>query len=84
VKLFVTFDTPLVTDNLNLANWSIVFGGKAYTATVAAAAGALVTLTVAMGAGAPGPDRVTYTPPPFDVRTAAGGFAPAFLDYPIT
>lgn len=47
-------------------------------------AGFTVTFTAALGFPALGPNRVTYSPPPFDVISLGGVPAPPFADFPLT
>lgn len=71
---------------LDTANWTVIFGNFFQTVALANAALVgpnIVQLDLIPGGAAPGPDRVSFAPPPFDVVGTAGGPAPAFADYPL-
>lgn len=83
--LHVTFTDQLQAGALNAANWLVCDSGFQRNATSALAVGDEVRLTL-------GPPLlpcpvvgVTFTPPPFDVVSAASGLpAVGFADFPIT
>jgi hypothetical protein len=81
----VDFNLALVAGPLDFGNWTFRLTNHRYLVTVATAAAAHIDCGGAIDTGAdPGPDAISYFPPPFDVRTPAGGLADLFTDYPIT
>lgn len=87
-RVGVTFSENLTPGILNPANWSIRWLGFSAPPTGASVAapgpGAVVQLVPGLGVPDPGPDAVTFTPPPFDV-TALVDSAPAqgFVGFPL-
>lgn len=83
--LAVTFDQPLAADPaLDAGNWSARADGDIRAGVSAATAGDQVVVVTSPAGPNPGPDVVTFTPPPFDVLSAAGGLpAAGFADYPL-
>lgn len=82
--VIVTFNHQLAPGVLDHTNWTAIFGLQAYAGSAAVAAGNTVNVTmVNAGIGAP-VNSVTYTPPPFDVRTPHGTPAAGFAAFPIT
>lgn len=82
----ITFSHPLI--NLvggDTGNWFIRFTGLERTITgVLVAPGGVIVTTAGVVAN-PGPDVVSYSPPPFDVvsDTTKPTAAPAFTDFPL-
>lgn len=65
-------------------NWFVRVGGFSQNIVSALAVAPNQVLVTSFGAGPdPGPDVVSYSPPPFDVVGPTGPAA-AFSDYPIT
>jgi len=83
VELVVTFDRPLVPGPLDVGNWYAVYATKDYNFSAGQSLGSNVYLTPAIIGAAPGGNRVSFRPPPFDVQTPQGGHAAAFEDFPI-
>ena len=85
--LEITFDQPLTAGSLDPANWALVVtAGPPQVRTVDApvAAGSTVVSPTSFLAVSPsGPSRVSYSPPPFDLRALAGAPAPPFADFPV-
>lgn len=84
----VTFQHPLRTGPLNIANWKLRWLNQDYpilTASVQPGDAFRVTGTFGLNVPDPGPTGISYSPPPFDVvsDTARPTTADAFLDYPI-
>jgi len=85
----IDFDRPLVPGVLNLANWSVRHSNTRY-AMFDAGVGpfqpeSVVIHYIPPGVPDPGPDVVTYSPPPFDVVGDPDLVpAAAFTDFPIT
>lgn len=83
-KCTVTFSQPLTPGPLNPGNWFVRVGDRSQTIFIAAAVAPNTVELTSIGSGPnPGPDVVSYSPPPFDV-TGPTGDAQAFADYPIT
>lgn len=83
----VTFDQPLRPDPaLETTNWFVRRNGQAPLVQTAFADANRVVLTLGMGPGNPGPNVVSFNPPPFDVQAAAPPHEPtaAFTDFPLT
>lgn len=83
----VTFCHNLVPGVIDPTNWSGRFAARLFTAGSAVVTFAGVALiNLVLGAADPGPDVVTFAPPPFDLLsdTARQIPAPAFTDFPIT
>jgi hypothetical protein len=61
-------------------------GDVVRTVTNVSILGPQVVLLTMAAAGDPGPDVVSYSPPPFDIisDTAKPTAAPAFADFPVT
>lgn len=84
----VTFNEALQPGFLVIGSWTMRWAGWNYPVTLAQILFPPQDLVVLLSKGAPGidpgPDRVTYTPPPFDVRSVATGLPnPGFVDFPI-
>lgn len=82
----ITFDQPLGPDPaLDTDNWFVRLSNQAYRRDAAVAAGDAVVLTLGLAIPDPGPNVVSFSPPPFDVLAAAPSFkpAPAFSDFPL-
>lgn len=85
IDVIVIFDRPLATvPILNIANWAVRLAGVAQFVNAAAAAGYCVSLATTPGFPDPGPDVVSYSPPPFDVVGAHTVPVAAFTALPIT
>lgn len=65
-------------------NWYAVHSDNEYAGLAAAASGNQVTVTLTLSGVLPGPDFVSFRPPPFDVLSDLGVQAEAFEEYPIT
>jgi hypothetical protein len=83
--VLVTFDKPLVAGVLNAGNWFVRVGGNSYGITSAISLIPAVLLTLGAPVLNPGPNVVSYSPPPFDVLSS-GSLVPAeaFSDFPVT
>ena len=68
---------------LDTGNWALRLNGMAQTITSATASGNSVVLTRVDGPVSPGPDEVSYSPPPYDVISAEGVPALGFDAYPV-
>ena len=83
--ILITFNRPLVRDlDLNPNNWSAVLDGWQQEITTAAAMDNVVSVLRLNDVPAAGPNRVSFAPPPFDVRTPTGLEAAAFSQFPVT
>jgi len=83
----VTFNQPLRPDPaLETANWFVRHNGQAPLVHAALAVADRVVLSLGIGPGNPGPNVVSFNPPPFDVQEAAPPHEPtaAFSDFPLT
>jgi hypothetical protein len=69
---------------LDTANWFIRLNNKAPTVLSVSNVSGFTMITFAGGLASPGPDTVSYRPPPYDIATADGTLAPAFEGFPIT
>lgn len=75
----VTFDQPLVPAVLAVANWFVRFNNQTYIITAAATPpGSTVILTLGLPGADVGPNRVIFTPPPFDLLADCGTPVAAF------
>lgn len=84
-QLIVTFDEPLIAAPfLVAANWTIRLNGYLQQFGSGSASGDVVTINRTDNVVDPGPDVVSFTPPPFDVVGVSGVPAPAFLGFPVT
>lgn len=82
----VIFNQTLVSmPSADIFNWSMVLFPFFWRATGVVIFGNRVQIRAASGAPVPGPDRISYDPPPDDVRAQDDG-APAlpFTDFPVT
>lgn len=83
----VTFDIPLTLVILaNAANWTVNMTGDNYPVLLASAGVAgpnIVQLTLAASVPNPGPDVVSYDPPPYDVTGVLGQAALPFAGFPL-
>lgn len=85
--IFITFNHPILNLPMTPAPWFVRSGNVIRTVnTVSQFAIREVRLLTTPGAADPGPDIVSYTPPPADVisDTARQIAAPPFLAFPIT
>ncbi len=82
----VIFNQTLVSmPSADIFNWSMVFAPFFWRATGVVIFGNRVQIRAAPGAPVPGPDRISYDPPPDDVRAQDDGAAALpFTDFPIT
>jgi len=83
----VFFDLPLVAGTgWDAANWIVRCKNKLYPVVTVTTTSSRVLLAVdTMLFPSPGPDGVSYMPPPFDVRSRSSGLPVApFSDYPLT
>ncbi len=80
------FSQPLVPGAADQGNWTGRHLNLSWTAGLAVAiAPDKILLDIIPGAPNIGPDVVSYSPPPYDVRSTPGLVpAAAFADYPIT
>jgi len=85
-RVLVTFNHRLVTGGLNAANWTCRLGNRVTTWSLAAADAYTVTLiSPHVGGPDPGPNAVSFAPPPFDVVALKDGTqAPAFAYFPLS
>ena len=84
--LTVTFSHLILPAVLDVPNWTGRWNNQAMSVqTVAVVAGA-IQIAFLPGIAFPGPDVITYSPPPFDVisDTFKPTPADAFADFPIT
>lgn len=82
--LSVFFSTPITPGPISQLNWAIRLANFNRDPIVATAvAPNRVDVTHLQVLPNPGPDVVSYSPPPFDV-VGPGGPAVAFADFPIT
>lgn len=83
--LTVQFDRPLAPGVLAHGNWTTrgTNAGNRTGQPPCAAAGHDVTCSMTAALPDVGPDRCSYTPPPFDVQSTYGIPAAAFADYPL-
>lgn len=84
IHLIVTFQHALEPGVVDHLNWTAMHGLTDYAGTAAVAAGDTVTVQMANVGIGNIPNRCTYAPPPFDVRTPTRVTADAFADFPIT
>ncbi len=83
----VTFSHPILSNPaLDPSNWFVRRSNNSFTFSLLKAVGGVVELTTLSPTINPGPDVVSYSPPPFDVLsdTARAVPAPAFADFPLT
>jgi len=83
----VTFDQPLRPDPaLETTNWFIRHNGLSLLVLTAYVLADRVVLSHGFASGNPGPNVVSFNPPPFDVQGAAPPHDPtaAFSDFPLT
>jgi hypothetical protein len=86
-QLDVTFSHPIRFHAPNdVANWFVRIGNQSKTIGGISVGPAIVSIQLSPGAGDPGPNVVSYSPPPADVvsNTTKPIPAPAFADFPIT
>jgi len=84
----VTFDQPLVPGALDPANWFLRFNNTFISPLVIpgnpSAAGSTVSIIFFTAGPDPGPDVVSFSPPPNDVVSLATAIpAAAFSDFPL-
>jgi len=80
----VTFSLPLVPGPVAPANWYTRYNNLRQECLTPVAIGSTVTYPLGATIADPGPNVVSYSPPPFDVVAASGPVAPAFADFPLT
>lgn len=85
----VDFDQPLQVSPLDAPNWNARIQGFRRSTTQVFTSPALPDNRVTARQWTidlmdPGPDVVSYRPPPFDVLSVPGTPAPLFLDFPVT
>ena len=86
-RLSITFTHPMqVAVPTDLGNWFVRHGGTKPAVTAVQSLVGVVVLSLGFGPPDPGPDVVSYSPPPFDLasNTAKPIAAPAFSAFPIT
>ncbi len=84
--LDLTFSHPIrVAAPLDTGNWFIRFSGRSQTVIAASAVGGIVRVLTSGIVSNPGPNVVSFSPPPFDVisDTVRPLRAEAFTDFPI-
>jgi hypothetical protein len=79
-------DEALTTEPvLDTSQWEVRYNNNAYAITGVETAGTLCTVSVAVGGSDPGPDIVTFAPPPIDLVTLLSNLPVlAFTNYPLT
>lgn len=84
-RVDVTFDRPLVAGAVTPTTWFVRHGGLDYGIFTSASSGAGVVIGLSGGTKSdPGPDVVSYSPPPFDIKSLVGGVpAAAFTGFPL-
>lgn len=82
-RLYVTFDQSLVDGVLDRTNWQYRYANRLYVPVVCGAVGNEVQMGAFSGMLNPGPNVVSYYPPPFDVTNLDLLPAPGFVDFPI-
>lgn len=84
----VHFDLPLSLGALDVSNWFVRWGGsrRAIASADAMSFNGLEGVRLAFGLPfpEPGPDVVSYSPPPFDLKGLTDVPVAAFADFPIT
>ncbi len=80
----ILFNEPLQPGPLNPANWWGRVDDTRWNCVTADAVGSQVNLTVVDLNPDPGPDGVTFSPPPNDVLDLTGNPAAAFIDFPFS
>lgn len=83
-QIRVVFSVPLVDMGLFTHNWTARINGHVRDIITAVVTGSTVLLGSTQGVADPGPDVVSFDPPPFDLVSEGGLVpAPAFTDYPV-
>lgn len=82
--LTVQFDRQLQPGLLDEGNWVFRWANDLYFVLDATAVADTVVCNSVPDVLDPGPDVVSYSPPPFDVISLLGTPAAAFSDFPIT
>lgn len=62
----------------------MIFGPDYWTGTDAVAVGTDARVTMTKAGSGFGPDRCTYSPPPYDVMSDVGIPADPIVDFPVT
>lgn len=75
---------PLVPGPIGAGNWYTRYNNLSQQCLFPTATGSTVTYSLGDVAQDPGPNVVSYSPPPFDVVAIAGPEAAGFADYPLT
>lgn len=78
-----TFDQPLQPAVLDFGNWAMNATDTIFLPSSASSSGSVISGASAASIISPGPDVITYTPPPFDVLSVPGLPAVAFTDFPL-
>ena len=81
VKFDGDLETAAAVDTLN---WFVRLNDQSQFITGVSVSGDEVTVSRASGLGAPGPNVVSYSPPPFDVRGLNGAAVAAFSNLTVT
>lgn len=76
-------DQPLETASLDVTNWSLVKNFGLYRPTTAVALENHVGGSMAFDIGSIVSDRISYLPPPADLRSANGTPAPSIVNFPL-
>lgn len=84
LKLDVFFTSPLRAGAYPAAPWAGRYANKALAISNAVHSDNRVRLTVALAAADPGPDVISYAPPPATVTSVPGAPAAPFANFPIT
>jgi hypothetical protein len=83
--VYVFFDQALASNPAaDTGNWSLRLGGFVHTVTGVNVSPVGVALQHTAGPSLPGPDTVSFDPPPFDVIGANGAPVAAFSTLPVT
>jgi hypothetical protein len=86
----IEFDRPLTEQPIDRPNWAGVLMPAAIVLTWTGflptfTTGRFADIGVNLGPPGAGPDRVSFTPPPFDVLSRRTGLpTQAFADFPVT
>ncbi|MBA7673280.1 hypothetical protein ES703_81474 [subsurface metagenome] len=81
----ITFTDLIAAGALNNNNWFVRHANAIHVVTGANVFEGTVVLSTVPGVADPGPDVVSFDPPPFDVISDRTGLAAlAFADFPLT
>jgi len=83
-RVKITMSGPVVPGAPHRANWYVRYSNNSRIIDAVSADGSVVTISLGFGSADPGPNVVSYSPPPHDLVSLYGGEpVAAWADWPI-